>query len=212
MAKILIVDDSPTETYKLTNILERSDHLVLSAESGEQGINLAKSEQPDVVLMDIVMPGLNGFQATRQLSRGTETKHIPVIIVTAKNQQADQVWGERQGARAYLVKPIDEKQLVTAIDEVLAKRSHRMSEGKEIFSVISEAVQRFGQSDYGLPAQKKIAETEKLIGFCLFDMEYVVSLSDISEVLEVPKCTKLPRVKPWVLGSGECARAGYCRS
>jgi twitching motility two-component system response regulator PilH len=65
MAKILIVDDSPTETYKLTNILERNDHLVLSAESGEQGINLAKSEQPDVVLMDIVMPGLNGFQATR---------------------------------------------------------------------------------------------------------------------------------------------------
>ena len=75
-----------------------------------------------------------------------------------------------------------------------------MSEGNEIFSVISNVVQRFGQSDYGLPAQKKIAETEKLIGFCLFDMEYVVSLSDISEVLEVPKCTKLPRVKPWVLG------------
>ena len=120
MAKILIVDDSPTETYKLTNILERNDHLVLSAESGEQGINLAKSEQPDVVLMDIVMPGLNGFQATRQLSRGTETKHIPVIIVTAKNQQANQIWCERQGARAYLVKPIDEKQLVTAIDEVVA--------------------------------------------------------------------------------------------
>lgn len=75
-----------------------------------------------------------------------------------------------------------------------------MSEGNEIFSVISNVVQRFGQSDYGLPAQKKIAETEKLISFCLFDMEYVVSLSDISEVLEVPKCTKLPRVKPWVLG------------
>jgi twitching motility protein PilI len=75
-----------------------------------------------------------------------------------------------------------------------------MSQGKEIFSVISEAVQRFAQSDYGLPAQKKIAQTEKLIGFCLFDLEYVVSLSDISEVLEVPKCTKLPRVKPWVLG------------
>ena len=75
-----------------------------------------------------------------------------------------------------------------------------MSEGKEIFSIISKVVQRFGTSDYGLPAQKKIAETEKLIGLSLFDMENVVSLSDISEVLEVPKCTKLPRVKPWVLG------------
>jgi len=92
MAKILIVDDSPTETYKLTNILERNGFSVLSADSGEQGVNLAKDEQPDVVLMDIVMPGLNGFQATRQLSRSKETKHIPVIIVTAKNQQADQVW------------------------------------------------------------------------------------------------------------------------
>ena len=120
MAKILIVDDSPTETYKLTNILEKNSHSVLYAETGEQGVNLAKTEQPDVVLMDIVMPGLNGFQATRQLRRGNETKHIPVIIVTAKNQQADQVWGERQGAAAYLVKPIDEGRLVSAIKQVLA--------------------------------------------------------------------------------------------
>ena len=119
MAKVLIVDDSPTETYKLANILERNGFSVLSADSGEQGLNLARDEQPDVVLMDIVMPGLNGVQATRQLSRGKETQHIPVIIVTAKNQQADQVWGERQGAKAYLVKPIDEKQLVAAITNVL---------------------------------------------------------------------------------------------
>ena len=119
MAKILIVDYSPTETYKLTGILERNGFSVLSADSGEQGVNLARDEQPDVVFMDIVMPGLNCFQATRQLSRSKETKHIPIIIVTAKNQQADQVWGERQGARAYLVKPIDEKQLVSAITAVL---------------------------------------------------------------------------------------------
>ena len=77
MAKILIVDDSPTETYKLTGILERNGFSVLSADSGEQGVNLARDEQPDVVLMDIVMPGLNGFQATRQLSRSKKTKHIP---------------------------------------------------------------------------------------------------------------------------------------
>lgn len=119
MAKVLIVDDSPTEMFKLTGILEKNGYSVLSAASGEQGVELAKSEQPDVVLMDIVMPGLNGFQATRQLSRSKETQHIPVIIVTAKNQQADQVWGERQGAKAYLVKPINEKQLVSAISDVL---------------------------------------------------------------------------------------------
>lgn len=102
MAKILIVDDSPTETYKLTNILERNGFSVLSADSGEQGVNLAKDEQPDVVLMDIVMPGLNGFQATRQLSRSKETKHIPVIIVTVRKVTSRIL--RRQGYRVLTAK------------------------------------------------------------------------------------------------------------
>lgn len=120
MVKVLIVDDSPTETYKLTSILEKNGHVVITAENGEQGVAIAKVERPDVVLMDIVMPGLNGFQATRQLSKASETAHIPVIIVTTKDQETDRVWGMRQGAKAYLTKPINEKTLVKAIADAMA--------------------------------------------------------------------------------------------
>jgi twitching motility two-component system response regulator PilH len=115
MAKILIVDDSPTETYKLTGVLEKNGHTVITAENGELGVSVAKAELPDLVLMDIVMPGLNGFQATRQLSKAPETTQIPVVIVTTKDQETDRVWGMRQGAKAYLTKPIDEKELLSTL-------------------------------------------------------------------------------------------------
>ncbi len=118
MAKVLIVDDSPTETYKLTGMLEKNGHTVITAENGEQGVATAKVELPDLVLMDIVMPGLNGFQATRQLTKASETSHIPVIIVTTKDQETDRVWGMRQGAKAYLTKPIDEKELIDTMKKV----------------------------------------------------------------------------------------------
>ncbi len=120
MAKVLIVDDSPTETYKLTSVLEKNGHTVITAENGESGVTTAKKELPDVVLMDIVMPGLNGFQATRQLSKAAETAHIPVIMVTTKDQETDRVWGMRQGAKAYLTKPIEEKLLLGTMAEVMA--------------------------------------------------------------------------------------------
>jgi twitching motility two-component system response regulator PilH len=120
MARILIVDDSPTEMYKLTGMLEKHGHQVLKAENGADGVALARQEKPDVVLMDIVMPGLNGFQATRQLSKDAETSAIPVIIVTTKDQETDKVWGKRQGARDYLTKPVDESVLLSTINTVLA--------------------------------------------------------------------------------------------
>jgi twitching motility two-component system response regulator PilH len=116
---VLIVDDSPTEIFKISQILNKSGYEVLTADSGEKGIELAKQEMPDVVLMDIVMPGLNGFQATRQLSRDPETSGIPVIIVTTKDQETDRLWGQRQGAKGYLTKPVDSKGLLKAIDAVL---------------------------------------------------------------------------------------------
>lgn len=119
MTKILIIDDSPTEIHKLRNILTKNGHAVIVADSGESGVILAKREMPDVVLMDIVMPGMNGFQATRQLTKAKETSHIPVIIVTTKDQETDRMWGTRQGAKAYLTKPVTEKQLLSAIEQVV---------------------------------------------------------------------------------------------
>jgi len=119
MARVLIIDDSPTETYKLTSMLEKSGHVVITAENGESGVAMAVKERPDLVLMDVVMPGLNGFQATRQLSKLPETAHIPVIIVTTKDQQTDRVWGMRQGAKAYLAKPVTQDVLMAAMAEVL---------------------------------------------------------------------------------------------
>lgn len=120
MARVLVIDDSPTELYKLCTMLEKNGHQVLKGENGADGIAIAKREKPDVILMDIVMPGLNGFQATRQLTKDADTKHIPVIIVTTKDQETDRVWGRRQGAKDYLTKPVDETLLVKALKSVLA--------------------------------------------------------------------------------------------
>ena len=120
MARILIVDDSPTETHKITEILNKHGHEVLTADGGEQGVAAAKAEMPDVVLMDIVMPGLNGFQATRQLNKNETTRDIPVIIVTTKDQETDRLWGTRQGAMGYLTKPVTDERLMETIADVLA--------------------------------------------------------------------------------------------
>ncbi|CBL47267.1 Type IV pilus response regulator, CheY analog, possibly involved in chemotaxis [gamma proteobacterium HdN1] len=119
MPRVLIVDDSPTETYKFEEILKKNGFGVLKADNGADGVALCRKEKPDLVLMDVVMPGLNGFQATRQLAKGEDTKHIPVVIVTTKDQETDKVWGQRQGASAYLTKPIDEKVLMDTIRQTL---------------------------------------------------------------------------------------------
>lgn len=119
MARILIVDDSPTETFRFKEILNKHGYDVLEASNGADGVTLAKAEQPDLVLMDVVMPGVNGFQATRQITRDEDTKHIPVVIVSTKDQATDRVWGKRQGAIDYLIKPIEEKQLIDVIKQFL---------------------------------------------------------------------------------------------
>lgn len=113
--RVLVVDDSPTERFFLTDLLRKNGYEVLTAENGEQGVALAKSEKPDLVLMDVVMPGLNGFQATRQLSRDPDTQKIPVIMCTTKDQETDRVWGMRQGAVEYVVKPVVAEELLGKI-------------------------------------------------------------------------------------------------
>ena len=120
MPRVLIVDDSPTETYKFKETLEKHGFEIITADNGADGVAVARQEQPDVVLMDVVMPGLNGFQATRQLSKGDDTKHIPVIIVTTKDQETDKVWGRRQGATDYLTKPVDETVLINTINRAMS--------------------------------------------------------------------------------------------
>ena len=113
--KILIVDDSPTERYFLTDILVKNGFSVSTAENGEDALVKIKADKPQLILMDVVMPGQNGFQITRAISRDPATQDIPVIICTSKNQETDRIWGLRQGARDYLVKPIDPQELLAKI-------------------------------------------------------------------------------------------------
>lgn len=113
--KILVIDDSPTERHVLSELLSKNGYQVITAENGEEGIEKARAEQPDLILMDVVMPGLNGYQATRTLTRDDKTKHIPVIVCTLKSQETDKIWGLRQGAQDYLSKPINAEELLAKI-------------------------------------------------------------------------------------------------
>ncbi len=119
MAHIFIIDDSPTDVRVFTTLLEKAGHRVSSAASAEEGIVAVKREIPDLVIMDVIMPGMNGFQATRDLSRDAGTGHIPILIVTTKTMETDRVWGLRQGARDFLTKPVDAKSLLSRIDNLL---------------------------------------------------------------------------------------------
>ena len=122
MATILIVEDSQTERQVLRKMLERGGHLVIAATDGVEGMAMARQNKPDLILMDVVMPGQNGFQTTRQLRRDPATQHIPIIIVTTKDQETDRVWAKRQGASDYLVKPVAEEELLPSIDSLLKAR------------------------------------------------------------------------------------------
>jgi twitching motility two-component system response regulator PilH len=114
--KILIVDDSPTERHVLNDLLTKAGFEVVTSDNGEDAIVKARQVKPDLILMDVVMPGLNGFQATRAISRDPETRTIPIILCTSKSQETDKIWGLRQGARDYLIKPIDRDELLGKIN------------------------------------------------------------------------------------------------
>jgi len=123
MARILIVDDSPSQLMGIRRIVEKLGHEALTAEDGAAGVEAAKRDLPDLILMDVVMPNLNGFQATRSITREATTKHIPVILVTTKDQDTDRVWGMRQGAKAYITKPFSESELSELIAQYLGGAS-----------------------------------------------------------------------------------------
>jgi twitching motility two-component system response regulator PilH len=112
---ILLVDDSKTELHFLTELLEKRGYKIRTAEDGEEAMKRLGEETPDLILMDVVMPGQNGFQLTRAITRDPRFVNVPVIMCTSKNQETDKVWGMRQGARDYIVKPVDADELVAKI-------------------------------------------------------------------------------------------------
>jgi twitching motility two-component system response regulator PilH len=113
--RILIVDDSPTERYYLSDILAKKGYTVTVAESGEEALVKIRADKPELILMDVVMPGANGFQVTRSIARDPELKDVPIIICSSKSQETDRIWALRQGARDYLVKPVDPAELLDKI-------------------------------------------------------------------------------------------------
>lgn len=119
MAQILIIDDSPTEIIAFTRMLKTQGHEIHSANNAEEGMARAQELIPDLILMDVVMPGMNGFQATRRLSKSPNTSHIPIILITTKDQETDRIWGLRQGARDYVVKPPEPADFLAKVNEAL---------------------------------------------------------------------------------------------
>lgn len=119
MARIMVVDDSPADLQNLKGILQRGGHEVIEVQSGQDSVAKARTEKPDAIVMDVVMPGMNGFQATRQISKDPATSAIPIIVVSAKNQETDRVWALRQGAREYVVKPVKDTDLLAKVKGLL---------------------------------------------------------------------------------------------
>jgi twitching motility two-component system response regulator PilH len=113
--KILVVDDSKTELHFLSDLLGKRGFTVRTAENGEEAMRRLAEEKPDLILMDVVMPGQNGFQLTRAITRDPRFAGVPVIMCTSKNQETDRVWGMRQGARDYIVKPVNAEELLAKI-------------------------------------------------------------------------------------------------
>lgn len=119
MARIMVVDDSPADLKHISDILQKGGHQVIEVKSGQDAITAAKAQKPDLIMMDVVMPGVSGFQATRSIAKDAATAHIPILVVSAKNQETDRVWALRQGAREYIVKPVTEADLLAKIKQVL---------------------------------------------------------------------------------------------
>lgn len=119
MAKILVVDDSPMQVKLLRKMLEKQGHTVFEGDSGEAAIHLTENYQPDLVMLDVIMPDINGFDATRQIRKNPKTQNIPIVLVSSKAQETDRKWGLRQGANGYLVKPFNKQELHAEVSQYL---------------------------------------------------------------------------------------------
>ncbi|MGV8961754.1 MAG: response regulator [Stenotrophomonas sp.] len=119
MARILLIEDSPTDRAVFTQWLEKAGHEVVATDNAEDGLQIARTQAPSLVLMDVVLPGMSGFQATRALARDEATRGIPVLIVSTKGMETDKAWGMRQGATDYIVKPPREDELIARINELV---------------------------------------------------------------------------------------------
>ena len=113
--KVLVVDDSKTELMHISDMLHKQGLQVRTAENGEEAMKRLAEDKPDLILMDVVMPGQNGFQLTRAISRDPLYADVPIIMCTSKNQETDRVWGMRQGARGYITKPVDAAEIFNPV-------------------------------------------------------------------------------------------------
>lgn len=113
--KILIVDDSDTDLQNMKEVCSGAGYHVITADSGKKAVDMARSERPDAILLDVIMPDMNGFQACRRITGDQETRDIPVILVSSKGEKTDRLWGQEQGARGYVTKPYTPEQLLDQI-------------------------------------------------------------------------------------------------
>lgn len=119
MAKILVIDDSPMQVKALSLMLKKLGHEPQGATSAREGIKVVSEHRPDLIMLDVIMPEMNGFEAVRHFHRDPETADIPIVLVSGKSQETDKQWGMRQGAKGYIVKPIIEQELIDCLDELL---------------------------------------------------------------------------------------------
>lgn len=119
MITILVVEDTPSERELLSHYLRESGYTVIDAVSAQEALSKAIEQKPDVIITDVVMPGMSGFELCRSLKKHPVTEKVPIIICTSKNQEIDRLWGMKQGADAYLTKPFTREQLVRTVKAIV---------------------------------------------------------------------------------------------
>jgi twitching motility two-component system response regulator PilH len=119
MSKIVVVDDSYAELQMIEGYLKSANHTVISYPNTDKLEEKLAADKPDVIVLDVVMPGRNGFQACRDLKSDDRFKNIPIVLCTSKGQESDKFWGQQQGANGYVVKPFKAEDLIAAVKKAM---------------------------------------------------------------------------------------------